>query len=96
MHQEPSRLKPSTRWTLGGVTISAWFFGVPMTPIATAYFSAVPPKLHVFLFLFAMGALMAVSRCENCGYPVWIRKLPGGGYFYGGTNTTCSSCGEPT
>jgi hypothetical protein len=90
------RFKPSTRWALGMSMIIAWFLVLPVTPLAAAYFSVVPMKLHMFVFFIAAGALMAVSRCENCGYPVWLRKLASGGYFIGGVSTTCSHCGEPT
>lgn len=88
-------LTPSWRWFLGGVLLSAWFFGIILTPIAPAYFQIVPPSAHIGLFFVGMAGLIAVSRCTKCGWPVGLQKLKGGGYLIGGAGKTCSNCDAP-
>lgn len=88
-------LTPTWRWFLGGVLLSLWFVGIILSPLAPAYFQVVPLPLHFTLFAVGFFALVAVSRCPKCGWPIGLQKLKGGGYFIGGAGKTCSNCDGP-
>ena len=84
-------MTPTWRWFLGGLLWSAFAFGGLFIP---GYLRMVG-SIHLLLMALGLALLMAVSRCAACGYPVWMRRIRGGGYLFGPPGKVCSNCGEP-